>query len=106
MELVVFWSQLAESKLEDIYFYYKLKAGTQIAQKLVNGIVDTTIDLNLNPKIGQTETLLNNRSQNFRFLVYKNYKIIYWINTEFHRIEIATVFDCRQNPQKLNKLLK
>jgi len=45
MELEVYWAQLAEDKLEDIYNYYKLKAGKHIAKKLINGIVDITIDL-------------------------------------------------------------
>jgi len=65
---------------------------------LVNGIVDTTIDLNKNPQIGQIEVLLKDRFQEFRYLIYKNYKIIYWINENKNRIEIVNVFDCRQNP--------
>lgn len=55
MELEVYWTQLAEDKLDDIFGYYKLKAGHQIAQKLVNGIVDTTIDLVKYTQVGQKE---------------------------------------------------
>lgn len=69
MELDVYWAQLAEDKLEDIYNYYKLKAGKRIAKKLINGIVDTTIDLHKQPEIGQVEFLLNKRKQEFRYLV-------------------------------------
>ena len=69
-----------------------------VAQNLVNGIVDTTIDLNKNPQIGQIEVLLKDRFQEFRYLIFKNYKIIYWINENKNRIEIVNVFDCRQNP--------
>jgi len=103
MELEVYWAQLAEDKLDDIYNYYKLKAGKRIAQKLINGIVDITIDLHKQPEIGQIEFLLNNRKQEFRYLVFKNYKIVYWINSDFKRIEIANVFDCRQDPVKINE---
>ena len=43
MELNIIWSRLAENKLEDIYKYYRKKAGANIAQNLVNSIVDSTI---------------------------------------------------------------
>lgn len=103
MELKIFWSQLAEDKLMDIFQYYKLKAGVKIAKKIVNEIVDKTIDIDKNPKIGQTEELLKYRIQEFRYLVSSNYKIIYYINLETQRIVIANVFDTRQNPEKLSE---
>lgn len=52
MELTIFWSQLAEDQLIDIFQYYKLKAGVKIAKKIVTDIVDKTIDIDKNPKIG------------------------------------------------------
>jgi plasmid stabilization system protein ParE len=55
MGLTIFWLQLAEDKLNDIYSYYRSKAGRTTAQKIANGIVDTTIELNRNPFIGQKE---------------------------------------------------
>ena len=103
MGLEVFWLELAESKLEDIYTYYSIKASKKVAQKLVNDIVDTTIGIEKQPEIGQTETYLKHRSQEFRYLVYRNYKIVYWINYEFKRVEIANVFDTRQNPKKIEE---
>ena len=106
MGLIVYWTQIAEDKLDDIFYYYKLKASLKVAQNLVNGIVDTTIDLNKNPQIGQREILLKDRFQEFRYLIYKNYKIIYWINENKNRIEIVNVFDTRQNPDKLEKDIK
>lgn len=103
MELKIFWSQLAEDQLMDIFQYYKLKAGVKIAKKIVNEIVDKTIDIDKNPKFGQTEELLKDRIQEFRYLVSSNYKIIYYINLETQRIVIANVFDTRQNPEKLSE---
>jgi len=103
MGLGVFWTEFAEKKLEDIFLYYKNKASLSIAKKLASGIVDSTITLENNPQIGQKEILLEDRPQDFRYLVFKNYKIIYWINNEKQRIEIANVFDCRQNPIEINK---
>ena len=104
MELVVYWTQFAEDKLEDIYHYYSLKAGKKIALKLVNEVVDSTIDLQRNPLAGQEEEILKKRPQKFRYLVSGNYKIIYWINKSRKRVEIVHVFDCRRNPKTMKKM--
>lgn len=104
MELEVYWLEFAETKLEDIYSYYSVKAGVSVAKKLVNGIVDSTIGIEKHPEIGQIEIGLKHRKQEFRYIVFKNYKIVYWINYEFKRIEITNVFDTRQDPQKINKM--
>ncbi len=103
MELEIFWSQFAEDKLQDIFYYYKHKASLKVARKIINEIVDKTIDLDKNPKIGQLEDLLKERPQEFRYLVSSNYKIIYYANVETKRIVIANVFDTRQNPEKLKE---
>ena len=59
MELNIILTRLAETKIEDIYKYYRKNAGFKIAQNLVNGIVDSTIELKHAPLIGQKEELLN-----------------------------------------------
>lgn len=74
MELNVFWTQFAKDKLDDIFEYYKLKASAKIAKKLVVSIVNHTIGLEKQPYIGQMEELLHDRQQNFRYVVYKNYR--------------------------------
>lgn len=61
MELIVYWTQFAEDKLEDIYHYYSEKASKKVALKLVNEIVDSTIDLQKNPLAGQEEEILKKR---------------------------------------------
>lgn len=71
MGLEVYWLQLAEDQLADIYTYYKIKAGKSTAQKLIIGIVETTINLENQPEIGQVELGLSNRKQEFRYLVFK-----------------------------------
>ena len=103
MELKLFWTDFSQKELGKIYEYYREKAGTGIAKKLVNGIYNETLKLKRQPKIGQTEDLLKNRKQEFRYLVYKNYKVIYWINDKENRIEINDVFDTRQNPIKIER---
>lgn len=103
MGLEIFWSQLAEDKLYDIFQYYKFKAGIKVAKKIINEIVDTTLILENNSKAGQIEELLLERQQEFRYLVSGNYKIIYYINIKTNKIIIANVFDVRQNPLKLEE---
>ena len=72
----------------------------RVAKNLVNGIYNETLKLKIQSRIGQEEEFLKNRKQEFRYLVYKNYKVIYWINERENRIEINDVFDTRQNPTK------
>lgn len=105
MELAVYWTQIAEDKIRDIFHFYRVKASPKVAKKLVIGIIDAALDLSNNPEMGAQEIFLESRPEKFRFIIYKNYKIIYWINLQQNRIEIANVFDTRQNPEKLTRLL-
>ncbi|MDP2723968.1 MAG: type II toxin-antitoxin system RelE/ParE family toxin [Bacteroidales bacterium] len=103
MELKIFWTDFSHKELEKIYEYYREKAGIQIAKKLVDGIFNETLKLKKQPKIGQVEDLLKNRKEEFRYLTFKNYKIIYWMNDKENRVEIIDVFDTRQNPIKIER---
>lgn len=88
--------------MNDIYGYYSLNSSPKIARKIVNKIVDRVEILLKNPHSGNTEELLSEMPEDFRYLVESNYKIIYWIEDDI--ITIASVFDCRQNPEKLKKI--
>ena len=104
MELTVFWTEFAKDKLDDIFEYYKLKSrNVNVARKLVDGITDHTIGLEKQPYTGQREELLSDRPQKFRYLVFKSYKIIYWINEPKNRIDIVHVYDTRQDPLKIRQ---
>ena len=102
MELSVFWTKTARIQLEDIFYYYKDKASIRVARKLVKQIIDRTIQLEKNPNSGTKEPLLSERKFEYRYLVEGNYKIIYWKQDNY--IKIATVFDCRQNPEKIKEI--
>ena len=102
MEIKVFWTETALNSLEDIFEYYKYKASVRVARKLVMGLVKSTIQIQNSPNVGKKEELLADRKFEYCFLVVGNYKIIYWIEDDY--IKIATVFDCRQNPEKLKKV--
>lgn len=74
-----------------------------MAQKIVDGIISKSIALKNHSLMGQKEFLLEFKNENFRYLVYKNYKIIYKVESE-KLIRIYDVFDCRQDPEKLENL--
>ena len=99
MELKVLWTDNAIEQLENIFDYYKFKAGDNTAKKQVTKIVDRTIQLETLPESGQLEELLSDRKNHFRYIIEGNYKIIYWIEKSV--VNIATVFDTRQNPSKM-----
>lgn len=103
MGLIVYWTQFAEDKLNDVFTYLSEKASPKIAQKIIGQIIDKSLELEKNHYIGQKEPLLVNRIHDFRYLVFNNYKIIYWVNHKKQRIEIVNLFDCRQNPSKMEE---
>jgi plasmid stabilization system protein ParE len=106
MEVVykILWTDFAINQLKDIFDYHLIKASPNIAHRLVQKIIDATIILENNPISGRKEDLLADRSLEFRFLIVKNYKIIYWLDSEYRTINISMVFDTRQNPKKISKL--
>ena len=53
--------------------------------------------------MGQEEELLKQREIHYRYLIFKNYKLIYSVDTENGFIKIADVFDTRQNPPKIKR---
>lgn len=80
MELEVFWTDFSKKELKNIFNYYKENASLNVAKTLVIGITKEAAKLKKNPKIGQEEKLLEKDSRDFRYLVYKSYKIVYSVN--------------------------
>lgn len=103
MELEIYWTDFSKQELKNIFDYYKEKASVKVAKSLVVGIVKETTKLKKQPNIGQEEELLENDERDFRYLIHKSYKIIYWINSKMSRIEIFDVFDTRQSPIKMKR---
>jgi plasmid stabilization system protein ParE len=102
MEIKVLWTETALNNLEEIFEFYKYKESVSIARKLVKEIVKSTLRLQKFPYIGKKENLLADRKNEYRFIVVRHYKIIYWIEDSY--IKIATDFDSRQNPEKVKHL--
>ena len=103
MILKIVWSEFAETQLDEIYEYYKKEASIRIARKLVKGIINEPKKLIKTPCIGQEEELLKQREIHYRYLLFKNYKLIYAVDKENGFIKITDVFDTRQNPPKMNR---
>ena len=102
MEVKVLWTDTSLAQLQEIFDFYSFNASSSVASKIVKRIVKKSILLESNPFIGVKETLLTERSFEYRFLVVNNYKIIYRFNDNI--IRIVSVFDCRQNPKKIKNL--
>lgn len=103
MGVEIIWTIFSKRQLTEIYHYYIENASLSVAQKLILGIVEESKRLVDNYEIGQREEFLLDRNKEFRYIVFKKYKIIYWYNAEKSRIEISDVFDTRQNPVKIKR---
>ncbi len=103
MGLTVYWTDFAKNELRKIFDYHKEKVSLKVAKRIVQQIIGETKKLSNFPEIGPIEQLLEERAQTFRYIISTNYKIIYWTNETKNRIEIADVFDSRQNPKKLKR---
>ena len=55
------------------------------------------------PLIGQKEEILKSRSKTYRYLIHKNYKLIYSVNEHDEFIIITDVFVTGQNPIELKR---
>jgi plasmid stabilization system protein ParE len=103
MNFKVIWSDFSETQLDEIYEYYENKASSRVATKIVTGILKESEKLIKASFIGQEEEFLKERKIQYRYLIFKNYKLIYSVNEQKGFIKIADVFDTRQNPPKLKR---
>ena len=103
IQFEIIWSNHAENELDKIFEYYSEFASILVAKNLLQKIVQEPNKLLSNPEISQREELLLDRENEYRYLVYKNYKIIYSVDAKATCIKIADVFDSRQNPTKIKR---
>ena len=103
MGFEIIWSDFAESQLDKIYEYYVENVNIKVARNILSGILKAPDKLIENVEICQIEDLLIDREEQYRYIVYNNYKIIYSVNQKKKLIKIADVFDTRQNPTKMQR---
>lgn len=95
----IIWTDPAKFDLQEIYVFYSKNVNLHTAEKIIVSIIDYIEILFKNPEAGPCEEFLKHKSELFRYLVCGNYKIIYRIKENI--IVIDAVFDCRQNPSKM-----
>ena len=103
MKLKIIWSDYAETQLDKIFEYYAENASDRVAKNLIQKIIAEPNRLLESPNSSQIEGLLLDRENLYRYLICKNYKIIYSVDEKKHFIQIADVFDTRQNPEKIKR---
>ena len=95
MELTLDWTESSRNELLKLFFYYKHQSNLKTARNKIEKISKQVLLLKKQPFIGQKEE--------FRYLLFSNYKIIYYVNLELNRVEIVDLFDCRQEPLKIKR---
>lgn len=97
----ILWSEQSVQALEKIVKFYKRIASEEVAIKIQNEVIESTIKLENHPKIGKIEPLLSFKNLGHRYILSGHCKIIYVIID--HDILITDVFDTRQEPKKIEK---
>ena len=103
MNYEIIWSNFAENQLDEIFEYYVEKASLRVAKNLLQELLTEPNRIVDNPEMFQIEDLLIDREDTYRYLICKNYKIIYSVDQKLKLIKIADVFDTRQNPTKIKR---
>lgn len=103
MELKLNWTEYSKNELRKIFLYYKSKSNLKTAKNKVEEISKEVLILEKFPFIGQKEELLVDRKEEFRYFLYDNHKIIYYVDLEINLVEIVDIFDCRQEPLKIKR---
>ena len=96
------WTNPSLEDLQNIYDFYNVHSSS-LADRIVSRIVDR-VDLLKKGflEIGQIESLLATHPGQPRYLLEGYHKIIYRI-LDPHHVLILTIFDVRQNPDRLTE---
>lgn len=98
----IIWTEFAVWNLDLIYEYIISKSfSDSTANRLIKNLILRVEQLELHPNSGQQELELLKLKKTFRYLVYKNYKIIYY--TDNTKVYITDVFHCKIAPTQLKK---
>ena len=103
MEVTPFWTEFAVNELDKIFNYYSAKTSKKLARKIVKEIVQETILLPNFPDMGRDEELLVEKKIEYKYILHKNYKVIYFNNRLKKRIDIVDVFSTNQDPVKIKR---
>lgn len=101
----IVWTEFAEWNLHEIYRYLFSKSKSEkIAKNYILNLVLRVEQLEKFPDSGHKEEALLEMGKDFRFLVYKNYKIVYFVSEA--TVYVTDVFHTKLDPTKLKKRSK
>jgi len=101
--MIIIFSDYALMQLEKIYYFLQSQ-NVNAAIHIHNHILDEIEKLKNFPQIAAIEPELLGLSHIYRSLVVrKRYKVVYYIKKNI--IHISAIFDCRQDPRKLQDLI-
>lgn len=98
----IVWSEFAEWNLEQIYDYIiRRSLSEKLAKKYIFKLILRLDQLEAFPFSGKKETLLKGLGKDFRYVVFKDYKVIYFVSG--NTIYITDVFHCKLAPSRIRK---
>ena len=92
------WSNEAKSDVKNIYDFVKL-ISVEAAKNLVTDIRNAPKSV-----VFENQYSADEYASQCRKIVVKNYKILYVADVQNKIINVITVFDTRQNPDKLSEI--
>lgn len=106
--MIIHLQPLAQQDIDNIYNYYKTeKNSLQAARNVINDILDEIENLPNYLLIVNLQPIYRAMGVDFfcvSVVKRKNYKIIFFVIKEI--IHIVTVWDCRQNPDRLREIFE
>jgi plasmid stabilization system protein ParE len=94
----------ALSRLDEIFDWIKTTNSENSAAKVYNSILDELEILEKQPEIAAIEPILEGLPKQFRSLIVnRKYKAVYYIEKQSNTVFVATIWDCRQDPDNLTK---
>ena len=86
--------------LETIYDFLAEKSQST-AQRTIESLLSRSKQLESFPESGAKQEIIEPGSNEYRYLVEGNYKVIYSYQQEYQVVHIAVIFDTRLNPEEL-----
>jgi toxin ParE1/3/4 len=96
----IFWSEKALMDLEEIFDFYEQLASYDVAQKILNQLIEKVDVLVSYPEMGTIEYFDKPQPFEYRYILEGNHKLIYRVSEIEKLIFIARVFDTRKSPKK------
>lgn len=93
---------LARTEIENVIKYSKETFGESAATKFYTQLQQCFSRLLAHPFLGPTEPLLAKRKLQYRaLLVFKHFKLIYYVDEKQNIIHVVDLWDTRREPKRL-----